>query len=55
MSKIISEISKTGWRFNNSYARLPEMMFSRLNPVPSKAPKLIILNETLSEELGLNF
>ena len=55
MSKIISEISKTGWRFNNSYVRLPEMMFSRLNPVPSKAPKLIILNEILSKELGLNF
>ena len=55
MNKIISEISKTGSRFINSYARLPEIMFSRLNPVPSKAPKLIILNETLSEELGLNF
>ena len=30
-------------------------MFSRLNPVPSKAPKWIILNKTLSEDLGLNF
>ena len=55
MDKIISEISKTGWHFDNSYSRLPETMFSRLNPIPVKAPKLIILNEPLSEELGLNF
>ena len=55
MNKTISEISKVGWRFDNTYARLPEMMLSRLTPIPVKAPKLIIVNHTLSKELGLDF
>ena len=50
-----SEISKIGWRFDNTYGRLPEMMLSKLPPVPVKSPKLIILNDSLSKELGLNF
>ncbi len=55
MNKTISGISKIGWNFDNSYARLPEMMLSRLSPEPVQMPKLIILNHTLSKELGLNF
>ena len=55
MSETILEISKIGWRFDNSYARLPKMMLSRLAPVPVQMPKLIVLNHTLSEELGLDF
>ena len=55
MGKVISEISKIGWHFDNSYARLPDTMFSRLIPVPVQIPKLIILNHTLSKELGLDF
>ena len=42
MSEIIPEISKIGWNFDNSYARLPEMMLSRLAPVSVQVPKLII-------------
>ena len=55
MNKIISEISKIGWRFDNSYSKLPNTMLSKLLPVPVKAPKLAILNHSLSKELGLNF
>jgi len=55
MSGMVSEISKIGWRFDNSYARLPEMMLSRIAPVPVKTPKLVILNQALSKELGLDF
>ena len=44
-----------GWRFDNSYSALPEVMLSRLSPVPVKSPKLIILNKELSKELDLNF
>ena len=55
MEEKISEISKIGWNFDNSYARLPEIMLSRFAPVPVQIPKLIILNHSLSEELGLNF
>ena len=55
MVVINSEISKIGWQFDNSYARLPDMMLSRLFPVPAKAPELVILNHALSKELGLDF
>jgi len=55
VNDIISEISGVGWCFDNSYARLPGIMMSHLAPVPVKIPKLIILNHSLSKELGLNF
>ena len=55
MKKIDSEISMMGWRFDNTYSKLPESMLSRLAPIPVKAPELVILNNSLSKELGLDF
>ena len=55
MVQHLSETSKVGWNFDNSYARLPDIMLSKLLPIPVKNPKPIILNEELSKELGLNF
>ena len=55
MKKIDSEISMIGWRFDNTYSKLPESMLSRLAPIPVKAPELVILNNSLSKELGLDF
>ena len=55
MNKLISHISKIGWRFDNTYARLPEIMLSRIAPLPVKDPKLVIFNHNLSKELGLDF
>lgn len=46
--------AKIGWNFDNSYARLPESLFSRLNPTPVRSPKLIVLNHPLAASLGLN-
>ena len=43
-----------GWKFDNSYARLPEAFFVRLNPVPVPAPKLVVFNGVLAQFLGLN-
>ncbi|MDK8179962.1 protein adenylyltransferase SelO [Paenibacillus sp. UMB4589-SE434] len=43
-----------GWNFNNSYARLPVSLFTRLNPTPVQSPKLVILNHPLANSLGLN-
>ena len=43
-----------GWRFDNSYARLPSLFFSRLKPEPCPLPALVILNEALAAELGLD-
>ncbi|MEM9207151.1 MAG: YdiU family protein [Pseudomonadota bacterium] len=38
--------------FDNSYARLPERFFTRMNPEPVKAPSLVKLNAELASELG---
>ncbi len=43
-----------GWNFDNSYARLPDRMFTRLAPTAVRAPELIVLNDSLAASLGLN-
>ena len=44
MNKLNSNIDGIGWCFDNTYARLPEMMSTRLNPEPVKNPRVIIIN-----------
>ena len=51
---IEKETSKIGWNFDNSYARLPKTFYTRLEPTPVQAPKLVIKNDSLAEALGLN-
>ncbi|SET23233.1 Uncharacterized conserved protein YdiU, UPF0061 family [Nitrosomonas marina] len=48
-------VEEVGWRFDNSYARLPEPFYVRISPVPVRAPRVAILNHALAESLGLNF
>jgi len=55
MSIKISEISKIGWKFDNTYVRLPDPMLSKFSPIPVKFPKIVALNQTLANELGLDF
>lgn len=45
---------EAGWNFDNSYARLPESLFSTISPNPVRSPNMIILNEPLAATLGLN-
>ena len=52
MSKITSKI---GWKFDNTYSKLPDTMLSKLSPIPVKAPQVVIINHSLSKELGLDF
>lgn len=40
--------------FDNTYVRLPERFYERVNPVPVKSPKLIRLNSRLAQELGIH-
>lgn len=42
------------WNLDNSYARLPKLFFSRLNPTPVRSPELIVFNYPLAASLGLN-
>ncbi|MWD26130.1 YdiU family protein [Aquicoccus sp. SCR17] len=40
--------------FDNSYARLPDGFYSRLDPTPVKAPHLLAFNEALAGVLGIS-
>jgi uncharacterized protein YdiU (UPF0061 family) len=44
----------SGWNLDNSYARLPECLYARLDPTPVPAPRLAIFNRTLAGTLGLD-
>ena len=43
-----------GWKFDNSYTRLPESFYVRMDPVPVRAPQLVVFNTALAQFLGLN-
>ena len=43
-----------GWRFDNTYSRLPDPLFAPAKPATVRAPKVSILNHHLAAELGLN-
>jgi uncharacterized protein YdiU (UPF0061 family) len=40
--------------FDNTYARLPERFYARVDPTPVAAPRLIQLNVELARQLGLD-
>lgn len=40
--------------FDNSYARLPARFYERVRPEAAPAPRLLVLNTTLADELGLD-
>jgi len=42
------------FNFENTYARLPEHFYARLNPTPVAAPCLIKINVELAQSLGLD-
>ena len=47
-------MSRSDWNFDNSYARLPQGLFTMQNPVPVRKPQLLLFNESLADELGLS-
>ena len=46
--------AKDRWRFDNSYTRLPQSLYSRVIPIPVADPNLVILNEKLASDLALD-
>lgn len=44
----------TGWRLDNSYTLLSEKLYTRIDPVPVRSPKLVTLNRSLAMSLGLD-
>ena len=49
----MTTLNEAGWHFNNSYAKLPSLLFTRMDLNPVKSPQLKILNESLALSLGL--
>ena len=52
----VSEVSQSPVRFGfeNTYARLPERFYARVDPTPVAAPGLIKVNVELALHLGLD-
>ena len=50
----MTKSNEAGWNLDNSYAQLPEMFFTRTMPTTAAAPKVILFNEGLAADLGLN-
>jgi uncharacterized protein YdiU (UPF0061 family) len=46
--------SGAGWNFDNSYTRLPESLYARLDPVQVRTPRMVVFNRPLCESLGLD-
>ncbi|MHA6260767.1 protein adenylyltransferase SelO [Sporosarcina sp. CAU 1771] len=46
--------AEVGWNFNNTYNQLPNLFFSEMSPNLVEMPKLVLLNDALAMELGLN-
>ncbi len=43
-----------GWKWDHSYARLPDLFFERTRPQPVKRAELVVLNRALADTLGLD-
>jgi uncharacterized protein YdiU (UPF0061 family) len=47
-------MTSSAFAFDNSYARLPEAFFSRIELRDVPAPELVIFNKALAQRLGLD-
>ncbi len=52
---MVADQKNMGWRFDNTYSRLPEVLYAPAKPALAPAPRISILNHRLADELGLNF
>jgi len=47
-------IIKTGWNLDHSYLKLPGAFYTRLDPTPVPAPRMVLFNDHLALSLGLD-
>jgi len=45
---------KYNWNFKTSYELLPEVFYKKVSPNTVKSPEIVIFNEELANELGLD-
>ena len=50
----VADHDTVGWRFDNTYSRLPDDLFTPVNPAKVPEARLSILNHRLAGELGLD-
>src|SRR5262249_44151347 len=50
----VTDHNTAGWRFEDTYARLPDALFAPAAPARVRAPHVSILNHRLADELGLD-
>lgn len=50
----LADHTPMGWRFDNTYSRLSEILHAPATPAKVAAPRVVILNDRLAEELGLD-
>src|SRR5688572_26375795 len=50
----VADQNTVGWRFEDTYARLPDALFAPAAPVAVRAPRVAVLNYKLADELGLD-
>ena len=55
MSNFVEPFSELGLSIQNTYAQLPDIFMTKMDPIPVKDPKIEIINYKLAKELGLEF
>jgi len=47
-------MTESDFHLESTYAELPKVFFSKLSPTPVKQPEIVIFNEKLADEIGLD-
>src|SRR5690242_4923699 len=50
----VADGRRADWRFDNTYARLPDVLFAPATPATVQEPRVSILNFRLADDLGLD-
>jgi uncharacterized protein YdiU (UPF0061 family) len=53
LSSLLAEHNTINWQFDNTYSRLPDVLFTPAEPAAVREPRVAILNHRLADELGL--
>jgi uncharacterized protein YdiU (UPF0061 family) len=47
-------MTQPAFKLKSTYSKLPEIFFSKLHPTPVDTPEIVVFNEKLSNEIGLD-
>jgi serine/tyrosine/threonine adenylyltransferase len=53
-SCVDSASSEAGWKWEHSYASLPDILLKRTLPTPVSDPRIVVFNQPLARQLGLD-